>query len=323
MAKKMTIMVLDCETATLPLAEEIAMGNPEIKKRIAIARPLIYDLGWTLMYRDGTIIKRAQHLITETFSVPSVYRTAYYADKRPLYLAMLDREEIDCVPWQTAMKEFELDLSTVDAVGAFNSMFDFKKAIPFTELYINKLYSPDFYKWEEMQYQLCKNIAANRAKKNEKEFNPEVFEFRGKTYPLFDIWGMSCQHVGPKYKDMCLKNGLLTPSGEYFKTSAEAMYRYFTKDLDFEEAHTALADAEIESYILAKLLKKRGLKIGIDYFPFQTLGHPADYAKEKQNKEFMRVIVDVMRDYVGEDEEPSAYKKKLLKIIKELEESII
>ena len=63
-------------------------------------------------------------------------------------------------------------------------------------------------------------------------------------------------------------------------------------------------------------------KIGIDYFPFQTLGHPADYAKEKQNKEFMKVIADVMRDYVGEDEEPSAYKKKLLKIIKELEESI-
>ena len=63
-------------------------------------------------------------------------------------------------------------------------------------------------------------------------------------------------------------------------------------------------------------------KIGIDYFPFQTLGHPADYAKEKQNKDFMRVIADVMRDYVGEDEEPSAYKKKLLRIIKELEESI-
>ena len=50
--------------------------------------------------------------------------------------------------------------------------------------------------------------------------------------------------------------------------------------------------------------------------------YPADYAKEKQNKEFMKVIAGVMRDYVGEDEEPSAYKKKLLKIIKELEESI-
>ena len=64
-------------------------------------------------------------------------------------------------------------------------------------------------------------------------------------------------------------------------------------------------------------------KIGVDYFPFQALGHPADYAKEKKNKDFMRVIVDVMRDYVGEDEESSAYKKKLLRIIKELEESII
>ena len=64
-------------------------------------------------------------------------------------------------------------------------------------------------------------------------------------------------------------------------------------------------------------------KIGIDYFPFEVLGHPADYAKEKQNKEFMKVIAGIMRDYVGEDEEPSAYKKKLLKIIKELEESII
>ena len=63
-------------------------------------------------------------------------------------------------------------------------------------------------------------------------------------------------------------------------------------------------------------------KIGIDYFPFQTLGHPADYAKEKNNKDFMRVIADVMRDYIGEDEELSAYKKKLLRIIKELEESI-
>ena len=81
------------------------------------------------------------------------------------------------------------------------------------------------------------------------------------------------------------------------------MYRYFTKDLDFEEAHTALADAEIESYILAKLLKKRGLKIGIDYFPFQTLGHPADYAKEKKNKDFMGVRCRAFRDGSGSVED--------------------
>ena len=322
MGKKLAYMVLDVESATMAFANEIANGDGEKKKKIAISKPLVYDFAYVIIDRSGNILKKFQALITETFAVPQIFNTAYYADKRPIYLEMLKRGETRLMNWNEAMEEFSRDLETVNFVGAYNSAFDFKKAIPFTELYINKLYSPDFYKWEEAQYRLCKNIATGKAKKNEKEFNPDVFEFRGKTYPLFDVWGMSCQHVGTKYKDMCLKNGLLTPSGEYFKTSAETMYRYFTKDLDFEEAHTALADAEIESYILAKLLKKRGLKIGIDYFPFQTLGHPADYAKEKKNKYFMRVIADVMRDYIGEDEEPSVYKKKLLRIIKELEESI-
>lgn len=326
MGKKLVYMVLDTETATLPFANEIAQENSEIKKRIAIAKPIVYDIGYTLMHRDGTIIKRVQHLITETFSVPSVFNTAYYANKRPLYLAMLDREEIDCIPWREAMKEFERDLSTVDAVGAFNSMFDFKKAIPFTELYINKLYSPDFYAWEETQYKLCEKIASERAKKKETDFDAENFEFRGQSYPLFDVWGMACNHVknGKKYKDMCLKNGLLTSSGEYFKTSAESMYKYFAKELNFEEAHTALADAEIESYILAKLLRKSGLKIGIDFFPFQMLGHPADYARQEKNKKFIETVIHAMRDYLGDYDENSIsnYEKKLLRIIEELEKDV-
>ena len=44
--KENRYMVFDCETATLPFANEIANGDAEKKKKIAIARPLIYDLGW-------------------------------------------------------------------------------------------------------------------------------------------------------------------------------------------------------------------------------------------------------------------------------------
>ena len=44
MAKKLYYMVVDTETATLPFANEIAHDNPERKKRIAIAKPLIYDM---------------------------------------------------------------------------------------------------------------------------------------------------------------------------------------------------------------------------------------------------------------------------------------
>ena len=49
MSKKLVYMVVDTETATLPFANEIANNDPELKKKIAIARPLVYDIGWTLM----------------------------------------------------------------------------------------------------------------------------------------------------------------------------------------------------------------------------------------------------------------------------------
>ena len=65
-------MVFDCETATLPFAEEIANGNSEKKKRIAIARPLIYDMGWTITNRKGDIIDKKQFLVAETFAVPEI-----------------------------------------------------------------------------------------------------------------------------------------------------------------------------------------------------------------------------------------------------------
>ena len=56
MSKELRYMVFDCETATLPFAEEIANGDSEKKKLIAIARPLIYDMGWVITNRKGEIL---------------------------------------------------------------------------------------------------------------------------------------------------------------------------------------------------------------------------------------------------------------------------
>ena len=48
-------VVLDCETATLPYASNL----PEnLKKQIAIAKPLIYDLGWTIVDKK----ERSRHV---------------------------------------------------------------------------------------------------------------------------------------------------------------------------------------------------------------------------------------------------------------------
>ena len=266
-------MVLDCETATLPCASDY---DGEAKKAIAIAKPLIYDLGWQVIDRQGRVYSRKHFLISEIFSVPSVFNTAYYASKRPLYIEMLNKGEITLTDWRTASAEMLADMEHCEAVGAYNSMFDFKKAIPFTELYINQLYSDNFYKWEREQNTFCKEIARNSRRSSNSAFDGENFLFRGKAYPLFDLWGMSCEHLlnNDEYKRLCIDADWVTESRKYFKTSAETAYRFVSGNYDFDEAHTALDDAIIESELFAEIVKKKlsNLTIGITYFPFRILG---------------------------------------------------
>ena len=229
MANKKMYCVVDTETATLPYADEIAQGDPERKKKIAIAKPLVYDIGWTICDRAGVIHDRKQFLIAETFSVPAVFNTAYYAEKRPIYLEMLRKGETVIKPWNEVMEIFMADLEKVDSVGAFNAMFDFKKAIPFTELYIKMLYSPDYFKWEEIQRNSCRRIAFEKPSNDKNpDFDAEHFLFRGRLYDLFDLWGLATTHLlnNVTYKNNCLKHGMLTNSGVYFTNSAETSYRY-------------------------------------------------------------------------------------------------
>jgi hypothetical protein len=306
-------MVVDTETATLPFANEIARGNEEVKKKIAIAKPLVYDIGWMLSRRDGSILEKKQFLVAEVFSVPTIFNTAYYKDKRPLYLEMLRKGEITISSWDSIMDAFCADMEKADFVGAFNSMFDFKKAIPFTELYVRKLYSADYYDWERNQRRMCESIGSGR--KNEKAFDPNNFTFRNHEKPLFDIWGMSCEHLLNRkaYKDMCIENKMLTNSGEYFKTSAEAAYRFMMDWYEFEEAHTALADVEIETALLLKMLSKHAVSIGIDYFPFRKLGYTDDYVLDakKRNINHIRTVAETMEEYLRKANECSSYFVKI------------
>ena len=265
-------LVLDCETATLPYA---ANFDAEAKKKIAIAKPLIYDLGWQVIDRKGKVYRRKSYLISEIFSVPAVFNTAYYASKRPIYIERLEKGETVLTDWRTAIKDLLSDIEQVESVGAYNSMFDFKKAIPFTETYINKLYSKDFYEWESFQNKICDGIASGRKTRNE-NFDGDNFIFRNKKYPLFDVWGLSCKYIldNDEYREMCVNNDWITASGKYYKTSAETCYRFFKGNNDFNESHTAIDDTEIESEIFTEILRrtKNKFEIGIIYFPFRMVG---------------------------------------------------
>lgn len=271
-------IVLDCETATLP---EAIKYDGEERKNIAIAKPLIYDLGWQVIDAQGRIYARKNYLISEIFSVPAIFDTAYYASKRCIYLEKLAKGEIILTDWKTASAELVEDMDACVAVGAYNSMFDYKKAIPFTDLYISKLYSPDFHDWLNYQNKKLPWLARGHKNENPNGFDETIFRFRGKEYPLFDLWGLSCRHIlnCDEYKNMCLDNDWQTASGKYFKTSAETAFRFFSETMDFEEAHTAIDDAEIESILFAEICKrtKKKFEMGIIYFPFRELGTVEDF----------------------------------------------
>ena len=271
-------IVLDCETATLP---EAIKYEGEERKNIAIAKPLIYDLGWKVIDAQGRTYARKNYLISEVFSVPAIFDTAYYASKRCIYLEKLAKGEITLTDWKTASAELVEDMDACVAVGAYNSMFDYKKAIPFTDLYISKLYSPDFHDWLNYQNKKLPWLARGHKNENPNGFDETIFRFRGKEYPLFDLWGLSCRHIlnCDEYKNMCLDNDWQTASGKYFKTSAETAFRFFSETLDFEEAHTAIDDAEIESILFAEICKrtKKKFEMGIIYFPFRELGTVEDF----------------------------------------------
>ena len=325
MNKHTSYMVVDSETATLAFVNDWNL-SPDDKKKIAIAKPLVYDIGWTIANRTQGIVKKCCYLVAETFCVPAIFNTAYYKDKRPKYLEMIANGEAEVKPWDEIMKIFLADLANCKYITAYNIMFDAKKAIPFTELYIRNLYSPHYYEWENIQRESCRNILTQPRRKNENDFDPEHFIFRGEKYPMIDIWGIACKYLlnNEKYKKMCLTSGKVSPSGLYFSTNAEVTMQYLSKRFDFIEDHTALSDAEIETEILFTALKRGKAVQGIIYFPYKMLGETVDFTMSCRGitEEMASNVAAKIREYLGEDEPSTPYHKQTYNKLAALEDYI-
>jgi len=295
-------LVLDCETATLPFVRGMQL-TPNQRKTIAIAKPLIYDLAWRIVDRNNHIYAEKSYLISEIFSVPDVFNTAYYKEKRPFYLEKLRNKTIELVPWHMAIEDLIGDLQFVDYCCAYNAMFDFKKAIPFTALYMKHLYSESYQWWIMTQQEICSSLAQGNKPSND-QFDKDNFIFDGVKYPMIDIWGVVCNKLinCPTYKKMCLTENMLSPSGKFFKTSAESTTRYIERQYDFIESHTALEDVVIECNLLVKCLARGKIETGIIYFPFQELGYTHDFVRRYQKKEYAHAVIKQMIQYLDEQE---------------------
>jgi hypothetical protein len=324
MGRKKYYLTLDTETATLPFANELCK-NAAQKQKIAIAKPLVYDIGWTITDTKGNTVKTENYLVQETFFVPNVFNTAYYCNKRPIYMDLLAQGKIKAMNWNDIIKVLIEDLQFCDLTTAFNACFDFKKAIPFTERYIKHLYSADYNDWEKSQRRKCEKILKGKDDSNNPEYLEPYFELRGNRYPIADLWGVACDRLIniDKYRNYCLENRLLTASVVYFKTSAETSFQYLMNQHDFIEDHTALSDAEIEAQILTKALKKGKIEPQIKAFPFRELGTSYDYVMTKKPK-YRDTVREMLEEYVEindgdlKAEDGSSYWKRIIRMLSNL-----
>lgn len=321
-------LVLDCETATLPFIKGMELSAKQ-KQDIAIAKPLIYDLGWVISDEAGRILKKCSYLVQETFFVPSVFNTAYYRDKRPIYMEKLKNGKIAAKLWQDIADELFDDCCAVDMVCAYNAMFDFVKAIPFTERYFAALYSDNYNAWEYGQRKAAERIAKGEKRKPAESPDMMNFVFRGCKFPMCDLWAIACKFLvnGFTYKKTCADFPLLTNSGRYFSTSAETVFRYLDNDYDFNEEHTALSDAEIETKILHSAIEQ-GFEIeqGLTAFPFRELGTTTDFVVKAAKNHAVGVdtiknVLSVMTAYCDTVDNifTNTYARGLFSEIRELE----
>lgn len=208
----MNIMVFDTETTSLE-------------------KPFCYNVGYVVVeVETSTILVEREFVIEQIWQNLPLFSTAYYAEKRPIYVGQMRSRKIKMEKFGYVCQQMIRDIKNMEIVAAFayNS--------PFDEKVFN--FNCDWFK----------------------VINP--FE----TIPIFDIKGFANTFITchDDYKAYCEEHELFTDSGNYSAT-AESVYRYITNNHGFIEAHTALNDSEIETQILLYCVRECGAEIGIEY----------------------------------------------------------
>lgn len=184
----------------------------------------VYDFGYVIHDKNGTVLAENHGLIEEVYTDPKKMMGAYYAGKTfSHYAGMLDGNEISLKSWDTVAAEFagHCEEFGVNVFAAYNLGFD-SRAIKLTTEYLNK----------------------------------------GKFLPYsmrtLCLWRFACETIfrSQNYYALADQEGWKTP-GDNYMTSAETAYRYLKPDWNFDEDHTALSDARIETQIAAKCFGRK------------------------------------------------------------------
>lgn len=213
--RKKYIMVMDVETAG------------------GLAQKLVYDLGFAIVDKKGTIIEERSYLIQEIFEDKQLMDSAYYAEKVPSYRKELAEGKHELVSFWQAREELLLmaEHYGVQTFAAYNLNFDMS-ALKNTTNYL---------------------MSGMKSHKGKYKFLTPTF----KNADMLCIWSLACEVLFSQksFAKFAFKNGKYSEAGNY-KTSAEVAYQYMINDPDFVEVHKGLEDVRIEAEILGRCLKQ-------------------------------------------------------------------
>lgn len=184
--------------------------------------PIPYDVGYAICDRAGNIYRMRSFVVSEIFlDLKESMKSAYYAEKIPRYFDDLKQGTRTLAPMWQIYKTMRQDIKDfkITTVCAYNMSFD----------------------------RTALNNLIRYVSKSKKRF---WFPF-GIEYNC--IWHEACQLLLARrsYIRFALENDLVSPSGN-IQTSAEATFKYLTKQVEFLESHTGLEDVLIEIEIMAK-----------------------------------------------------------------------
>lgn len=186
--------------------------------------PMMYDIGGAVVDKRGKVYETFSFIIYDVFCADrSLFDTAYYAEKRPLYEAQITKGDRKIVGIYTARRHLH-DLCerwNVKAIIAHNARFDYRSTNG-TLRYLTK---------SKCRYFLPYGI------------------------PLWDTLKMAQDTIckQPTYVRWCDRNGYLQKNGKP-RATAEILYRYITQNNEFIEDHTGLEDVLIEKEIFSKCM---------------------------------------------------------------------
>ena len=218
----MNIMIFDTETTNLE-------------------KPFCYNVGYCIYDTDtDTTLVKKDFVIEQIWSNLPLFSSAYYADKRPLYVNRMRARKVFLKKFGHVTREMINDIKNFNVVGAYayNS--------PFDEKVFN--FNCDWFK----------------------VINP--FD----TLPIFDIRGYVHNKIAftTEFQQFCDINGFYTESGNY-STTAETLFRYIADKIDFVEEHTALSDSTIELEILKKCVQL-GAEYQTEYKVYRSIPRKVD-----------------------------------------------